>query len=370
MVCSRGTAVDGAAEALNTLRCRCIAILFMTKTDISAQLLDAISAQLVGEGLAIAAADLFSPIQGAVRLLVKRPRRRCLFLVNADVLPAFAGFESAPDETDTIIMRDIRQEFTFDVLNHAFRRLRAGAELVLLQKNPYWLASDGPTLDCGAFGAALEYARAKQRWSWASATPPSSTSRWRSLNVPKAHVGDDVTTDIQGALGVGLTRVLPRTGKFTEAALDRAAGVSAVLDSFADVPSLDSRPNDGGPCGDAMIRSGENSSANSVPTGSKSGHAGYLTLFTETNSRQGMYSIASLKNLVATEADVDLNQLTEEAVLVDLGVNSLALLRILVKLEKEAEIQLSVEDFAASKLSTLSDLAVLVERAGQVRGNA
>jgi hypothetical protein len=80
-------------------------------------------------------------------------------LVSPAILPAFSGWASArDDEAEVIVMGDMGAGFTFDVLNRAFLRMRAGAELVVLQKNPFWFAPQGPQLDCGAFTAALEFA--------------------------------------------------------------------------------------------------------------------------------------------------------------------------------------------------------------------
>jgi ribonucleotide monophosphatase NagD (HAD superfamily) len=52
-------------------------------------------------------------------------------------------------------------------------------------------------------------------------------------------VGDDVESDIGGALDAGLDGILVRTGKYREDAL-RASGLqpTAVVDSIADVPAL------------------------------------------------------------------------------------------------------------------------------------
>jgi ribonucleotide monophosphatase NagD (HAD superfamily) len=56
-------------------------------------------------------------------------------------------------------------------------------------------------------------------------------------------VGDDVETDVGGAMAAGLAGFLVRTGKFREDALT-ASGVvpTAVLDSVADLPDALRRP--------------------------------------------------------------------------------------------------------------------------------
>jgi ribonucleotide monophosphatase NagD (HAD superfamily) len=52
-------------------------------------------------------------------------------------------------------------------------------------------------------------------------------------------VGDDVESDVGGALDAGLTGILVRTGKYREDAV-RSAGIepTATVDSIADVPAL------------------------------------------------------------------------------------------------------------------------------------
>ena len=55
-------------------------------------------------------------------------------------------------------------------------------------------------------------------------------------------VGDDVETDIGGAMASGLAGVLVRTGKYRED-LVRASGIepTATVDSIADVPAAIAR---------------------------------------------------------------------------------------------------------------------------------
>ena len=57
---------------------------------------------------------------------------------------------------------DLGSEFSFDVLNHAFRLIRDGARLIALQKNRFWQRDDGLALDVGPFVVALEYATEKE----------------------------------------------------------------------------------------------------------------------------------------------------------------------------------------------------------------
>jgi HAD superfamily hydrolase (TIGR01458 family) len=117
-----------------------------------------------------------------------------------------------------------------------------GAELVALQKNRYWMRADGLSLDVGPFVAALEYAT--RREAIVVGKPARSffelvLAELRVEAGAAAMVGDDIETDVAGALAAGLAGVLVRTGKYREAQV-RGSGVAptATIDSIADLPAL------------------------------------------------------------------------------------------------------------------------------------
>jgi HAD superfamily hydrolase (TIGR01458 family) len=117
-----------------------------------------------------------------------------------------------------------------------------GAELIALQKNRYWLTPDGLSLDVGPYVAALEYATSAEALVVGKPAPAFFASALDAMGVPAeraAMVGDDVESDVGGALAAGLAGILVRTGKYHEDAVQRS-GVepTAVVDSIADVPAL------------------------------------------------------------------------------------------------------------------------------------
>ena len=63
-----------------------------------------------------------------------------------------------------MIVGDLGSAFGYDILNHAFRCVMDGAELIALQKNRYWLRADGLSLDVGPFVAAIEYATGREAY--------------------------------------------------------------------------------------------------------------------------------------------------------------------------------------------------------------
>jgi ribonucleotide monophosphatase NagD (HAD superfamily) len=84
-----------------------------------------------------------------------------------------------------------------------------GPELVALQKNRYWLRADGLSLDVGPFVAAIEYATGREAYVVGKPASGFFDQVLGDVGVPSraaAMVGDDVESDIGGALTPGCRR--------------------------------------------------------------------------------------------------------------------------------------------------------------------
>jgi HAD superfamily hydrolase (TIGR01458 family) len=233
--------VAGAREALARLRGAGVALAFVTNTTSRsrAQTL----AKLQRLGFDIAAGELVTPAVLAVAHCLEHDRRRVQLVMNEEVKEDFAELiEDDGAHADAVIVGDLGEAFGYDVLNRAFRAVIAGAELIALQKNRYWLRADGLSLDVGPFVAALEYATRREALVMGKPSRAFFELVVAALGVEPAQaamVGDDVESDVGGALAAGLAGVLVRTGKYTPDA-ERDAGVdpTATIDSIADLPDL------------------------------------------------------------------------------------------------------------------------------------
>src|SRR4051794_6137822 len=153
-----------------------------------------------------------------------------------------------------VILGDSPEESTFDNLNRAFRLIRAGAVLVGMHQNPWWLTPDGPTLDSGAYVAGLEFAAetralilGKPARAFFGAAVRDLQREVRAAGHARlargevAMVGDDVRTDIRASQRAGLRGVFVQTGKHdlrdVEAAAAERGGrrPDAIGASLADV---------------------------------------------------------------------------------------------------------------------------------------
>jgi HAD superfamily hydrolase (TIGR01458 family) len=234
--------IAGAIEALGELRELSAGLRLVTNTTSKSR--GQIVEQLRSLGFDVSASEVLTPAALAVRHCGERGYRSVRLLVGEGLREDLAALAEAPSgaAVDAVVLGDLGDGFTAEVLNGAFRLLMDGAELVALQHNRYWQRADGLALDVGAYSAALEYASSREaavvgkpaREFFTAALADLQSSAESTLMV-----GDDVEADVGGALAAGLRAVLVRTGKYRDDALE-ASGVmpTEIVDSIADVPAL------------------------------------------------------------------------------------------------------------------------------------
>lgn len=232
--------VDGARRAVRSLRDAGLGLRFVTNTTerSRAQTLE----KLGRLGFELAPEELVTPAALARRHCLDAGHRTVALVMNEAVKRDFEGLEEVDESPDAVIMGDLGEAFGFEILNRAFRMVMDGAELVALQKNRFWLTPDGLSLDAGPFVAAIEYATGRDAVVVGKPSPSFFELVLEDLDVgPESAVmvGDDVETDVEGAMRAGLAGVLVRTGKYREEFV-RSSGVepTATVDSIADVPGL------------------------------------------------------------------------------------------------------------------------------------
>ena len=152
------------------------------------------------------------------------------------------GLQNREQSTKFVIVGDGGDLFSYSVLNNAFRSIMGGAELVALEKDRYWMGEDGMMLSAGPFASALEYASGKKAVVMGKPSREFFMLALESMDArPERSVmiGDDVVTDVGGAIANGLCGILVRTGKFRQDSLDTAPiSPSRVIASIADLPEL------------------------------------------------------------------------------------------------------------------------------------
>jgi HAD superfamily hydrolase (TIGR01458 family) len=232
--------IDGAKEAVEDFREAGLGLRFVTNTTARSrqQTLD----RLERLGFGVGTDELVTPAALARRRCEEAGHERVALIMNEDVKADFEGLTETDEGTEAVIMGDLGEAFGFEILNRAFRLVMDGAELIALQKNRFWMTPEGLSLDAGPFVAAVEYATGKEALVVGKPAPAFFELVLAELDAAPAQaamVGDDVETDIGGALEAGLAAVLVRTGKYREDFV-RSSGVepTATVDSIAQVPAL------------------------------------------------------------------------------------------------------------------------------------
>jgi HAD superfamily hydrolase (TIGR01458 family) len=234
-----GRPLPRAAGVVEELRAAGLALRFVTNT--TAHSRRATLEKLRRLGFAVEEDELVTPAVLALQHCRDRGHTSAALLVRDELKGEFGELEGS-GEPDAVIVGDLGERFDYGVLNRAFRQLLAGAELIALQKNRYWLRDDGLCLDVGPFVAALEYAAGCEALVVGKPAGAFFDHVLDGLGVPAGAavmVGDDIESDIGGALRAGLAAVLVRTGKYREEAV-AASGIepTAIVDSAADLPAL------------------------------------------------------------------------------------------------------------------------------------
>jgi HAD superfamily hydrolase (TIGR01458 family) len=232
--------LPGAGEAVVELRAGGYGLRFVTNTTARSRRMTL--AKLDRLGFQVGEEELVTPAVLARAHCRERGYGRVALIMDETVKEDFAGLEEAEGGVDAVIMGDLGAAFGFEILNRAFRLVMDGAELIALQKNRFWLTADGLSLDAGPFVAAIEYATDRAATVVGKPSPSFFELVLAGLDVPPeeaAMVGDDVETDIGGALDAGLAAILVRTGKYRPDFVD-SSGIDPTItvDSIADVPGL------------------------------------------------------------------------------------------------------------------------------------
>jgi HAD superfamily hydrolase (TIGR01458 family) len=242
-VYTRGGAIEGAAAALDELRADGHVLRFLTNTDSKStpQMLNTIA----GKGLSVGVAELFTSVT-AVEELLGGVRDPVLMTVTNDAVAGqlrarFPGHGPVPTH---VVVGDVSDRLSYDLMDDAFRALRAGASLIALQKGRFYLSGDVAHLDTGAFVTALEYGAGvealvvgKPSTSFLDLAVASTGAKPAADEVWV--IGDDITTDVRMGHDAGVRTVLVRTGKYAyQRELTGVAAPGHVVNSIADLPAL------------------------------------------------------------------------------------------------------------------------------------
>jgi phospholysine phosphohistidine inorganic pyrophosphate phosphatase len=231
--------IDGAHDALSQLRELGAGLRLVTNTTSRSR--RQVCEHLAELGFQIDVEEVLTPAAMALSYCDERGYESVELIVSDGLREDLARFDSSGggEKVDAVILGDVGKRFDSELLNHAFRLIMDGAELVALQHNRYWRRADGLALDVGAYASALEFATRRDAVVVGKPAEAFFQAAVVDMGLDNAvMVGDDVEADVGGAMAAGLAGILVRTGKFRQDALPPEVTPTAVVDSIADVPEM------------------------------------------------------------------------------------------------------------------------------------
>ena len=241
---SGGSAIPGAVQALQNLRRRGVPYRLVTNTTSRSRAM--LGERLRGYGFEVSPEEIFTATLAGAGLAQKAGYLRIAPFTPEAALEDMAGLElgggtsgrTALTRTDAVLVGDLAERWTYQLLQEAFEYLMDGADLIALSRDRYWLRGERLALDAGPFVAALEFASGRPARVAGKPSEAFYAEALGSLGMETsravAMVGDDLWSDVEGAQRAGLQGWLVRTGKFRESAL-RESGIhpDRILDSVA-----------------------------------------------------------------------------------------------------------------------------------------
>ena len=230
------TVIPGAIETITLLQ-KEYPMRFVTNT--TRRTPQTILAKLQKMGFPVKEEQLFTALN-ATKDYVKTQSGTVYTILTDEAEACFSELTS--EKPDFVVVGDAYTNFNYTRLNTAFRHLTEGANLIAAAKNRYFRDEDGKlSMDAGGFIVALEYATDTKALLIGKPSRDFFHLAVKSMGLKPDEVlmiGDDIESDIKGAMDAGLRAALVKTGKFQPKDLNRGIKPEVILPDVTALPSL------------------------------------------------------------------------------------------------------------------------------------
>jgi len=213
----KGAPIPGVIEAVDWLRKLGLKFLFFTNTDSKSP--KTVLKILQQYGFTIDKEEIFTPIIALKEFLSKYPNKKSFFVTTVEVEKEFQDFPKikGSEIPDFVIIGDFHDNWDVHRLNEAFKFVLKGAKLLGTQGNWYYLDRKGePVIDTGSFVYMIAKAANIEPIIFGKPSKEYFLQALKKIKLKQDEVlvvGDDIESDIQGAINVGIKGILVRTGK-------------------------------------------------------------------------------------------------------------------------------------------------------------
>lgn len=214
-------ALPGAVETIHGLKKAGYQIRLVS--NITSKTPKELSDMLQNLGFDIVPEEIQTSVSACINYVNSQQDKQVFLAVPKKIEALFSEIKTTQVDPDFVILGDLDEDFNYDILNTIFNYLVAGAELIVFHKNLFYFRDDKKWLDSGAFTLALEKATGKTALVMGKPSPTLFENAIKSMKLDKADVivvGDDVSSDVQGARNSGLNFLLVGNGKYHPTHLD------------------------------------------------------------------------------------------------------------------------------------------------------
>lgn len=234
-------AISGAAETVDWFVKNNINHLFLTNTTSKSR------RELVNKldkfGIKTTAEDFLTPPVAATQWLQQHSIKNIALFVPETTKEEFSAFNitcTGDHAVDAVIVGDLGEHWTFNIMNQIFRLLinNPQAKLIALGMTRYWRAHSGLQLDVGPMIKAFEYATGTHAIVTGKPAKAFFQAASHLLGEPDniIMIGDDIRGDIEASQQAGFKAILVRTGKFSERDLETGITPDALINSISELP--------------------------------------------------------------------------------------------------------------------------------------
>lgn len=230
--------IPGAIESVEKIRASGIICRFVTNT--STLSLESLQHKINSLGFSIPKQEIISAPQAALLYLKQQPDPICRLLLADDVKRDFMEFRQSDTDASHIIIGDIGNAWSYQLLNEVFHCLMNGAQLIAIHKNRFWQTESGLQMDIGGFVEALEYASGTKAMIIGKPSADFFQMAIDTMGLQAtavAMIGDDIDADVGGGRRAGLQGILVRTGKYRQGYVETSTiQPDLIIDSVKDLP--------------------------------------------------------------------------------------------------------------------------------------
>ena len=229
--------LPGAVEVVAILRRAGVLLRFVTNT--TGRTSEQLRTSLRELGFDIQSDEIMTSLTACIHFIHQAyPDKAGFLAIPENIKSQFAKIKQTMDNPAFVVLGDLDEAFDYTILNRVFNYMRDGAQLITFHRNPFFFRGGKTWLDSGPFTLALEHASGQKAMVTGKPAPEMFERAVKLMELKKNEViviGDDVSSDIQGAKNAGLKGYLVTTGKFraehvNEYHLDKVLIINGVLD--------------------------------------------------------------------------------------------------------------------------------------------